>query len=66
MICGRIKCIFQSRGYGFIEDHTGREVYFNISSIEDVRPENIERGSMVYFDLINTSIGLEAMRVRSA
>ena len=64
MILGRIKCYFEARGYGFIEDHDGREVYFHLSVVESGRPTSIRDGASVYFDVINTGIGLEAYKVR--
>jgi cold shock CspA family protein len=64
MTFGRIKCFFESRGYGFIEDHNGREVYFHLSSIEGGPSAQIVDGACVYFDAITTGLGLEAYKVR--
>lgn len=64
MIQGRIKCYFEARGYGFIEDNDGREVYFHLSVVESQRPTSIRDGASVYFDAISTGIGLEAFKVR--
>lgn len=64
MISGRIKCFFESKGYGFIEDFDGREVYFNLSVIENA--SEITNGASVYFDVINTGMGLEAFTVQLA
>jgi cold shock CspA family protein len=64
MTFGRIKCFFESRGYGFIEDHNGREVYFHLSSIEESQRGQIVGGECVYFDAITTGLGLEAYKVR--
>lgn len=66
MTFGRIKCFFESRGYGFIEDHFGREVYFHLSSIEASDRNQIVDGACVYFDAITTGLGLEAYKVRVA
>jgi cold shock CspA family protein len=66
MTFGRIKCFFESRGYGFIEDHHGREVYFNLSSIDGTERGQIVHGACVYFDAITTGIGIEAYKVRVA
>lgn len=63
MICGRIKCFFQARGYGYIEDFDGREVYFHTSSVEGVSPNDIVSGATVYFEVLTTGMGLEAYRV---
>ncbi len=64
MTCGRIKCFFQTRGYGYIEDFDGREVYFHFTSIEGADEYSIVNGATVYFDAIQTGNGLEAHRVR--
>ncbi len=63
MTNGRIKCFFQSKGYGYIEDFDGREVYFHLTSVEGCRAVDIKDGANVYFDAINTGMGLEAHRV---
>jgi CspA family cold shock protein len=64
MICGRIKCFFQARGYGYIEDFQGQEVYFHYTSVEGVTLHDIVSGATVYFEAINTGLGLEAHRVQ--
>ena len=64
MISGRIKCFFESKGYGYIEDFDGREVYFHLSVIENTG--EITNGVSVYFDAINTEMGLEALSVQLA
>jgi len=63
MTCGRIKCFFKSKGYGYIEDFDGREVYFHYTAVEGTAPYDIVDGATVYFEAINTGIGLEANRV---
>lgn len=64
MVNGRVKCFFQSRGYGFIEDFDGREVYFHYSSVEGASATDIVIGADVAFDVITTEMGLEALFVR--
>ncbi len=63
MTCGRIKCYFQAKGYGYIEDFDGREVYFHYTSVEGAATYDIVNGATVYFEVINTGMGLEANRV---
>lgn len=63
MTYGRIKCFFQAKGYGYIEDFDGREVYFHLTSVEGARAVDITDGLNVYFEAINTGMGLEAHRV---
>jgi len=64
MIHGRVKCYFQSKGYGFIEDNDGREVYFHLTSVDGATPNDIAIGAGVAFDIITTELGLEALYVR--
>jgi len=63
MTCGRIKCFFHAKGYGYIEDFDGHEVYFHYTSVEGGNPVDIAEGANVFFDAINTGMGLEAHRV---
>ena len=63
---GRIKCYFQSRGYGYIECYDGQEVYFNSTAVEGGGGPHLNEGATVYFEAITTGIGLEALRVRTA
>lgn len=65
MILGRIKCFFEGRGYGFIEDYDGNEVYFHLSSVQN-RDAVITHGANCYFDIIKTEMGMEALSVRLA
>lgn len=71
MILGRIKCFFEGRGYGFIEDYDGNEVYFHLSSVQNsgggMEPQReIVHGANCYFDIIKTEMGMEALSVRLA
>ncbi len=63
MTSGRIKCFFHAKGYGYIEDFDGHEVYFHYTSVEGAGSAEITDGLSVYFDAINTGMGLEAHRV---
>ncbi len=64
MIHGRVKCYFHAKGYGFIEDFDGREVYFHFTSVEGAGPNDIAIGAGVAFDVITTELGLEAFCVK--
>lgn len=64
MINGRVKCYFQAKGYGFIEDYDGREVYFHVTSVEGAGAYDIVDGVGVSFEIITTAMGLEAYRVK--
>jgi cold shock CspA family protein len=64
MTCGRVKCYFQSKGYGYIEDFDGREVYFHDTAVQGFSTYEIVTGMSVYFEALNTGMGLEALRVQ--
>lgn len=64
MTCGHVKCFFQSKGYGYIEDFDGKEVYFHYTALEGATPYDIVNGITVYFEAIHTGLGLEASRVK--
>ena len=64
MIHGRVKCYFQSKGYGFIEDNDGREIYFHLTAVDGTAASDISIGEGVAFDVITTELGLEALYVR--
>jgi cold shock protein len=64
MICGRIKCYFESKGYGYIEDYDGHEVYFHFTSVEGAGSAELVSGTTVYFEALKTGMGLEAHRVQ--
>ncbi len=64
MIHGRVKCYFENKGYGFIEDYDGREVYFHLTAVEGATANDIAIGAGVSFDVITTELGLEAFHVR--
>ena len=64
MNVGRIKCFFLSKGYGYIEDGEGREVYFSLSAIDPGTDRYLSSGSEVYYQAITTGLGLEALRVQ--
>lgn len=63
---GRVKCFFPMRGYGYIEDNDGHEIYFNTSVIDGGTWQLLADGADVYYEAITTTIGLEALRVRLA
>ena len=63
---GRIKAFFHGRGYGYIEDHEGREVYFHMSVVDESIVDKLAKDTPVYFDWISTGIGFEALSVKVA
>ena len=63
MATGRVKWFNDRQGYGYIEDsRTGADVYVHSASLEGMM--SLKENVIVYYDLIETRYGLEAMRVR--
>lgn len=46
---GRISKLFTFEGYGFLEDHQGREIYFSQNSVVNDKFENLQLGQKVRF-----------------
>ena len=62
---GKVIWFNENKGYGFIEQSDGKEIYFHYTSINnEVSQKNMPVGSKVHFDLLDTSTGLEASNVR--
>ena len=62
---GKVIWFNENKGYGFIEQSDGKEVYFHYTSISNENsPKKMPIGSKVYFELLDTSTGLEASNVR--
>lgn len=63
MTVGKVKWYDEFRGYGYILQLDGREVYFHYTSIAEL-PKSLSVGSTVAYDLIETRIGWEAANIR--
>ncbi|NQY99581.1 MAG: cold shock domain-containing protein [Bdellovibrionales bacterium] len=65
MTIGKIKWYDQAKGYGYILQLDGQEIYFHYTSIAE-RQRSVSVGSSVTYDLIETRMGFEASNVRFA
>jgi len=63
MHTGKIKRIVLEKGFGFIEDNDGTEVFFHKSSLKDVEFSSLVGGQEVEFDVRTTPKGLNASEV---
>ena len=63
MHTGKIKKIVGDRGFGFISDTDGREVFFHQSSLIDVKFTDITEGQQVEFEIENSAKGPRAINV---
>lgn len=63
---GKIKKIIRDRGFGFISDTDGREVFFHQSSLEGVEFNTLNEGQEVEFEVEKTPKGPRAINLRIA
>ncbi len=61
---GTITKLERDRGFGFIRDERGREVFFHTSAVRDVRFEDLKEGQRVVLEAIDAAKGPRAEIVR--
>jgi CspA family cold shock protein len=61
---GRVKWFNASKGYGFIEADTGKDIFVHHSAIEGEGFKSLDEGQRVSFDEEKGPKGLSAVRVR--
>ena len=66
MHSGKIKKLIRERGFGFISDNDGREVFMHQSSLVELKLENLKEGQEVTFEVDNSPKGPSAREVRLA
>lgn len=64
MHTGKIKKIVADRGFGFISDTDGRELFFHQSGLVDVRLDGLTEGQDVEFDVESSPKGPRAINVK--
>ena len=65
MADGTIKRL-TDKGFGFIEDGSGKDMFFHISALEGVRFEELQEGQQVTFDVGEGPKGPRAENVQVA
>ena len=63
MHSGKIKKVVRERGFGFISDTDGREVFFHQSSLIDTQFDDLKEEQMVEFEIENGPKGQQASKV---
>lgn len=64
MHTGKIKKLVRERGFGFISDTDGREVFFHQSSLIDAKFDDLTEDKEVTFEVEDSSKGPRAINVR--
>lgn len=64
MHTGKIKKLVRERGFGFINDTDGREVFFHQSSIMDAQFDTLKEDQAVEFEIENSPKGPRAINVK--
>ncbi len=64
MHTGKIKKLVSERGFGFISDTDGREVFFHQSSLMDVKFSDLTENQDVEFEIEKSEKGPRAANVR--
>ena len=62
----KVKWFNNEKGYGFIENENGEDVFVHYTAIKSTGYKTLTEGQLVEFDLIETEKGLQAINVREA
>jgi CspA family cold shock protein len=65
MSVGTVKWFNANKGYGFIAQEDGNDVFVHVSAIEDAS-QPLDEGQRVQFDVVQGRKGPEAANVRPA
>jgi CspA family cold shock protein len=63
MHTGKIKKVVSERGFGFINDTDGREVFFHQSGLVDAQFSDLKEDTQVEFEIENSPKGPRAVNV---
>ncbi len=66
MAKGKVKWFNDAKGFGFIEQETGEDVFVHFSSIQMDGFKTLAEGQMVEFDVASGAKGLHASNVTRA
>ncbi len=66
MHSGKIKKIVRDRGFGFISDTDGREVFFHQSGLVGIQLDSLKEDQAVEFEIENSPKGPRAISISLA
>jgi CspA family cold shock protein len=65
-LTGRVKWFNDSKGYGFIEQEGGRDIFVHYTAIEGEGFKSLTEGQKVEFEIIEGTKGPQATKVAKA
>ncbi len=63
MLTGKVKWFNESKGYGFIQQDDGKDVFVHYSAIQDAGFKTLAEGDAVEFEVVQGPKGLQASKV---
>jgi len=61
---GKVKWFNGAKGFGFLEQEGGKDVFVHFSAIQGEGFRNLNEGEMVEFEIVNGPKGAQAANVR--
>ncbi|MFO7568781.1 MAG: cold-shock protein [Smithellaceae bacterium] len=62
---GKVKWFNERKGFGFIEQEDGNDIFVHFSAIQSSGFKTLNEGQQVSFDVVQGKKGLEAENVRA-
>jgi CspA family cold shock protein len=60
---GKVKWFNESKGYGFIEQEGGKDIFVHYSAIQNSGFKTLKEGDLVEFEVVEGPKGLQASKV---